>query len=314
MALRAWITIAAGRRRANHYLIPLHDDGAVDLLDQVELDDDRRALLLRVLRLLFVVGQVPGFVALGTAGDDPRLAVEADAAGAIRILLARGIAVIDHDIRIFAEPLLRRAVAALPVAQRVVVEDRNAALRADLRMAVLRCRADQAGRAVRQRLVQQVLHHRRDLDHDIVHLARMSRTRQRRHATISETRKRLPPRSRKADRMIPGDRLLEVKHREAGEHQEGDDLLHGLELRRRIDRVAPAVGRHRQAIFDQRDAPGRENHADERHLLEAQMAVPGERHEDVGAEQHQDRQHIGRGQHRGHGNLFGAKRVRQSAP
>src|SRR5204863_9459524 len=93
-----------------------HDDGAVDLLDQVERDDDRCALLVRVFRLLFVIGQVPGLVALWPAGDEPRPAAKAEAAGALRVLLARRIAVIDHDVLIFAEPLLRRAVAALPVA------------------------------------------------------------------------------------------------------------------------------------------------------------------------------------------------------
>src|SRR5258706_8688885 len=90
--------------------------------------------------------------------------------------------------------------------------------------------------------------------------------------------KRSERNERKSDRMVPAERLLEVQHREGGEHHERDDLLHGLELRRRVDRVAPAVGWHRQAIFDQRDAPGREDDAGERHLLEAQVAVPGERH------------------------------------
>src|SRR6185312_7981764 len=145
--------------------ILLHDDGAVDLLDAVEIDDDRGALLVRILALLFVVGQLPGLVALWPAGDQPRLAVEADAAGAVGILLARGISIIDHDVGILAEPLLRRAVAALPVRQLVVAEHRDAALRADLRVTVLRCGADQARRAIGQRLVQQFLYHRRDLDH-----------------------------------------------------------------------------------------------------------------------------------------------------
>ena len=124
--------------------------------------------------LLLVVGQAPGLVALGPAGDEPRLAVEADAAGAIRILLPRRVAVVDHDVRILADARLRRAVAALPVAERVVVEDRDAALRADLRMAVLRRGADQARRAVGQRLVQQVLHHRRNLDHGFFTFAFLS--------------------------------------------------------------------------------------------------------------------------------------------
>src|SRR5437667_51002 len=61
-----------------------HDDGAVDLLDQVERDNDRRAFLVRVFRLLFVIGQVPGLVALRPAGDEPRPPVKADAAKSTR--------------------------------------------------------------------------------------------------------------------------------------------------------------------------------------------------------------------------------------
>ena len=83
-----------------------------------------------------------------------------------------------------------------------------------------------------------------------------------------------------------------IEHREGGEHGQRDHLLNSLELRRGIDRAAPAVGRHGQAILDECDQPARHDHAGERHLLEAQVSVPRDRHEHVGAEQHQDRQHI----------------------
>src|SRR5258708_35685747 len=73
--------------------------------------------------------------------------------------------------------------------------------------------------------------------------------------------KRSQRNERKSDRMIPAERLFEVQHREGGEHRERDDLLHGLELRRRIARVAPPVGRHRRGIFTQRAARGRDEAA-----------------------------------------------------
>src|SRR5664280_342026 len=60
---------------------------------------------------------------------------------------------------------------------------------------------------------------------------------------------------READALVPGDRLLEIEHRETGEHQERDHLLHGLELGGVIDSVAVTIGRHRQAIFDKGQPP-----------------------------------------------------------
>ena len=45
----------------------------------------------------------------------------------------------------------------------------------------------------------------------------------------------------KSERVIPAQRLLQVQHREAGEHDQRDHLLHGLELRSRVDRNAPAI-------------------------------------------------------------------------
>src|SRR5438132_4768410 len=45
----------------------------------------------------------------------------------------------------------------------------------------------------------------------------------------------------KADGVIPGDRLLQIENREAGENEERDHLLDGLELCGRIGRAAPTV-------------------------------------------------------------------------
>src|SRR3954470_13390484 len=94
--------------------------------------------------------------------------------------------------------------------------------------------------------------------------------------------KRASANQRETDQMIPADRLLEIEQRKSGEDQQRDHLLHGLELRRRIDRIAVAVGWHREAVFDERDCPAHEDDAPERHLLEAEMAVPREGHEQIG--------------------------------
>src|SRR5262249_6717648 len=109
-------------------LIFFHDDGAVDLLDQIEVNEDGGALPLRILRLCLVIGEAPGLLPLRPAADDPRLAMKADAAGTIRVLLARRVSVVDRHERIFRDPPGRAAVAALPVAKHVVGKHRDAAL------------------------------------------------------------------------------------------------------------------------------------------------------------------------------------------
>src|SRR4051812_32585176 len=52
----------------------------------------------------------------------------------------------------------------------------------------------------------------------------------------------------KADPVIPGYRLLEIKEREHREHHKRDHLLHRLELCCRIHRVAKPVRRHGEAV------------------------------------------------------------------
>ena len=111
--------------------------------------------------------------------------------------------------------------------------------------------------------------------------------------TICETRRTRRPRSARS-RPRDSSSTAPSDNRKAGEHHERDDLLHGLELRRRIDGVALAVGRHRQAILDEGEPPAEQDHRPERHLLEAQVPVPGDGHEHIGADQQQNRREIGR--------------------
>src|ERR1044072_631092 len=99
---------------------------------------------------------------------------------------------------------------------------------------------------------------------------------------------------READEVIPPDRLLQVGQRKDGEDQQGDHFLQGLQLRGRIDRIAVAVRRHGEAILHERDRPADQDHRPQRHPLELEMPIPGERHEQVGADQQNDRQQIGR--------------------
>lgn len=99
--------------------------------------------------------------------------------------------------------------------------------------------------------------------------------------------------------MIPVELLtLEQEHGYDGEYGQGDHLLDYLKLeqaeRAAVTLESDAVGRNHEAVFGQGDAP-REQDDDiqgpvARHagLLEAQMAVPGQGHEDVGYNQQKD--------------------------
>lgn len=104
-----------------------------------------------------------------------------------------------------------------------------------------------------------------------------------------------------ADRMIPGQRLLQVQHRKTREDGQGDDFLHRLQFSGRIDRVADAVGRDRQAILDKGDPPACQDRERERRGLELEMPVSGEGHENVGKRQQDDWRDGGRDGHGGDG-------------
>ena len=99
--------------------------------------------------------------------------------------------------------------------------------------------------------------------------------------------------------VIPMQRLtLEEQRGEHGEDDERDDLLDDLELHQReraaVAREADAVGRNLAGILEERDAPREEDDGKQRpmggnlHLLQLQVPIPSERHEDVGHDQQKD--------------------------
>src|SRR3546814_5089114 len=74
---------------------------------------------------------------------------------------------------------------------------------------------------------------------------------------------------------------------------ERDDFLQGLEFGGAIDAVADAVCRHREAIFEEGQAPCQQYREPDRARKVAEMSVPGKGHEDVGDEEEADGQEIG---------------------
>jgi hypothetical protein len=82
---------------------------------------------------------------------------------------------------------------------------------------------------------------------------------------------------------------MHVIHGRRHEHCERDDLLQDLELAEfQVMRVAVAFGADLQQILEDRDRPTDE-HRDEPGLVGqvVEMAVPSERHEDIGNRQQQ---------------------------
>ena len=88
----------------------------------------------------------------------------------------------------------------------------------------------------------------------------------------------------------------EVGHH--GEDYQRDALLDDLELDQRertaVALKADAVGRHLTTVFEESDAPREDDDADEwpvgahARLLQFEMAIPGQCHEDVAAEEQQN--------------------------
>src|SRR5262249_8484398 len=105
-----------------------------------------------------------------------------------------------------------------------------------------------------------------------------------------ENEKRASGDERKTESVIPAERLFQIQNREAGEYEQRNDFLDGLELRCRIDCAAPAVRGDCQPVFEKSDAPARQHHQGEPTSLEFQVSIPGKRHEYVGRKEHQNGQ------------------------
>ena len=99
--------------------------------------------------------------------------------------------------------------------------------------------------------------------------------------------------------MVPLHGLaLEKEGDDDGEDGQGDHLLDHLELHQVEGTAVPveadAVRRNGEAVLEEGDAPREEDDEDERpaggdlHLLEFEMTVPGECHEDVRKDEHDD--------------------------
>lgn len=97
----------------------------------------------------------------------------------------------------------------------------------------------------------------------------------------------------KGHAVIPAKGLLEVCHEETAEDEQGDDFLHDLELRGGEAGAAPAVGGDLKAILEEGDEPTDEDNLPEGGVFVAEMAVPGDGHEEIAGGEEQDGLHRG---------------------
>ena len=81
--------------------------------------------------------------------------------------------------------------------------------------------------------------------------------------------------------MVPSQMRPKVVCGEDSEDNQGDDLLDYLELDGCESAIADAVGGHLKAILEEGDRPTDQDDLPESFVAEAQMSVPGKRHEDV---------------------------------
>ena len=83
---------------------------------------------------------------------------------------------------------------------------------------------------------------------------------------------------------------LQIEHREGGKDDQGDHLLHRLELCRAVDGGTITIGRNSQTILNEGNAPAHQNDNPQGPVGILQVAVPGERHEHVGQEKQGNRE------------------------
>ena len=91
--------------------------------------------------------------------------------------------------------------------------------------------------------------------------------------------------------VVPAELVAEVEDGEDSEDGERDDFLHDLELIGREGARADAVGGDLEAVLEEGDRPADDDDLPEGDVAIFEMSVPGEGHEDVGADEKKDGPH-----------------------
>ena len=91
--------------------------------------------------------------------------------------------------------------------------------------------------------------------------------------------------------VVPAEMVSEVVDGEDTEDGEGDDLLDDLELVGRECAGTDAVGGDLQAVFEEGDGPADDDDLPQSDVAVFEVTIPGEGHEDVGADEEKDGPH-----------------------
>jgi len=91
--------------------------------------------------------------------------------------------------------------------------------------------------------------------------------------------------------VVPFDVFAEIPPGKDHEHAQRDHFLNDFQLKRGELAVTDAVRRHLKTIFREGDQPAHHNGGEEGRLAVFQVPIPGEGHEDVGAEKQQNSFH-----------------------
>ncbi len=86
---------------------------------------------------------------------------------------------------------------------------------------------------------------------------------------------------------------MEVEEGEDSEDRQRNDLLDDFELEKGELAVADAVGWDLEAVFEEGDEPADDDDGQQRGVAVLEVAVPGDGHEDVGADEEKDGFHGG---------------------
>src|ERR1700757_1394076 len=92
----------------------------------------------------------------------------------------------------------------------------------------------------------------------------------------------------KRDHMIPSQMLAKIDPRKRDEHAKRDHFLDDLQLKRSELTIANAVRGDLEAILEESNQPAHDNHCYQRRLFVLQVAVPSDRHKNIGANEKED--------------------------
>jgi len=96
----------------------------------------------------------------------------------------------------------------------------------------------------------------------------------------------------RGDAVVPAQMRAEVIRGEDGEDRQRDDFLNYFELHGRETAITDTVRGHLEAVLEEGNAPTDDDYLPQLLLPIFQVAVPGNGHKDVGADEEHDGPHL----------------------